>query len=208
MKREHTLLPLFVDRHTPKPAHDHGGTEVHYVQQPCLAFRMLGLLAWGTTEESKLHDLRIGQQSCFLAVTTDGVPLELFDVRKCRTDEPLTFERAAELAKSGKLATMLKPFQKMTGDSSHVGENILAQISGPCTQLVVFGLCGDELHGPPIVTITRTPGATSGQRETYTGMVTIERLEGVQEICRVTAPDSAACATVLAGALQGRRGYW
>lgn len=208
MKREHTLLPLFIDRTTPKPAHDHGGHEVHYVQQPCLAFRVLGLLAWGTTEESRLHDFRIGSQSCFLAVTADGVPLELFDVRKCRTDEPLTFKRAAELAKSGKLATMLKPFQKLTGDSSHVGENISAHISGPCTQLVVFGLSGDELHGPPIVTITRKPGATSDQRETFSGTVTIERLEGVQELCRVEAPDSAACAMVLAGALQGRRGFY
>jgi hypothetical protein len=193
MKRVHCLCPLFHERN------DAIDIQLHKAG-PQMPFRMLGLVAWGTDETSQLHDLRFGQDSVG-KVDVGPVPLALFDVRNSKLDEPLTFDRARELAEAGKLGGALQPFAKLDGLFRYPGQHIHVQVSGPCTALALYGFLFEHDRAPYMAKVEALPAGG------YCGVLSLEEVDGARELCRVEAPDSLAAATMLAGAMRPVRGF-
>jgi len=198
VKRTHCTCPLIEERNDTIEIHIHKAAP----QRP---FRMLGLLAWGTDETSLLHDLRFGH-NMIGKVDLGPVPLALFDARHAKTDGPLTFDRARELAEANKLNGVLQPFHKLDGLTRYPGEHIMLHISGPCTAVALYGFTFERDSAPYTAKIDGP--LETGNTKLYAGTLSLEDVDGVQELCRVEAPDSLSVATLLAGAMSTRRGFY
>lgn len=162
-----------------------------YMAEPFIPFKVLGLLALGVDETSRLIDLHVGQSS--LGVAPLDVPLELFVPRRAQS-----FAELAKLAEKNELATELQPFQRFESGIVTPGQKILATTLGPVRELVVWGLnLGNRI---PTLTcnIVAKRDAQRASQLTYVGTLTVTDLEGSYEDLSVAAPTAEAVATVLA----------
>lgn len=97
---------------------------------PQVDFLPLGLLLWGTTEETRVQSVGIDCQ--IYLISNDSIPGRIFEVGR-------SFEELNMLAETGKLEGTIERWRRIEMRVMYAGSRVFARIEGPFTDIAVWG---------------------------------------------------------------------
>lgn len=118
----------------------HAGANVWLTQQVFRPFYPRGLWLWGTTKETFVHRVMVGNMS-EIESSSSRIPGRYFE-------SSVSFDRLMALAEQGELEDVALPRQVFADmETAHPGMMVGVNISGPFEQIALWGLTYKG-HGP------------------------------------------------------------
>ena len=109
---------------------------------PQALFRGEGLWLWGADESTLIHNIKVGNQTCFNVASNTPIPGLFFEAGLSWED----FEKLIEPIAGGwtherlKALPPVKPHRRIRMLTAEIGNSLTLDVEGPITHAVMWGL--------------------------------------------------------------------